>query len=302
MGDLIINFTPTGMIPTKAMTPRVPISVQEIIEDVLRAHEIGITLVHLHARNERTEVPIQDADVYGRIIEGIRKVTQDLVIGVSLSGRNVTEFERRTAPLTLDGQLKPDMASLTLSSLNFNRQASVNSPDMITALATAMTERGIKPELEAFDAGMLNYAKYLIHKELLHPPHYVNLLFGNVACAQPTLLHAGVVLQDLPADTLWAFAGIGNAQVVMNSIAIAYGGGVRVGLEDNIWYDAGRTRLATNADLVQRIHVIAEANGRSLMSPGEFRRAMHLRPGGAEGYGCARPQSERVNDFETAGV
>ncbi len=287
MGDLIINFAPTGMIPTKAMTPHVPISVQEIVEDVLRAHEIGITLVHLHARDEGTEAPIQDADVYGRIIQGIRKVAPELVIGVSLSGRSVTEFEQRAAPLTLDGHCKPDMASLTLSSLNFNRQASVNSPDMITALATAMNERGIKPELEAFDAGMLNYAKYLIRKELLRPPHYVNLLFGNIACAQPNLLHAGVMLQDLPADSLWAFAGVGSAQVVMNSIAIACGGGVRVGLEDNTWYDSERTRLATNADLLRRIHVIAEANGRSLMSPGEFRRALHLRPGGAEGYGCA---------------
>lgn len=287
MGDLIINFAPTGMIPTRAMTPHVPISVQEIVEDVLRAYEIGITLVHLHARDAVTEAPIQDADVYGRIIQGIRKVAPELVIGVSLSGRNVTEFERRAAPLALDGHCKPDMASLTLSSLNFNRQASVNSPDMITALATAMNERGVKPELEAFDAGMLNYAKYLISKQLLRPPHYVNLLFGNIACAQPNLLHAGVLLQDLPADSLWAFAGVGSAQVVMNSIAIACGGGVRVGLEDNTWYDTERTRLATNADLLRRIHVIAEANGRSLMSPGEFRRALHLRPGGAEGYGCA---------------
>lgn len=235
MGDLIVNFAPTGMIPTKEMTPHVPVSVQEIVDDVLQACEIGITLVHLHARDERTGVPTHDADTYGRMIAGIRRHAPDLVIGVSLSGRDVGEYEQRAAPLALEGDLKPDMASLTLSSLNFNRQASMNSPDMIGRLAAAMNEHGIKPELEAFDAGMLYYAKYLLRKGLLQPPCYVNLLFGNIACAQPTLLHAGVMLQDLPPAALWGFAGVGNAQVVMNSIAIAYGGGVRVGLEDNIW-------------------------------------------------------------------
>jgi 3-keto-5-aminohexanoate cleavage enzyme len=287
MGDLIVNFTPTGMIPTKAMTPHVPVSVQEIVDNVLDAHEIGITVVHLHARDPKTGAPSQDAEIYGRIIEGIRAHAPELVLGVSLSGRNVTEFEQRAAPLLLDGNLKPDMGSLTLSSLNFNRQASVNTPDTIMRLAGTMNERGIKPELEAFDVGMLNYAKYLIHKGLLRGPYYVNLLFGNIACAQPSLLHAGMMLHDLPPDTLWAFAGVGDAQVTMNSIAIAYGGGVRVGLEDNIWYDSARTRRATNADLIRRVYVLAEASGRTLMTPAEFRTTMGLRGGGADGYGCA---------------
>jgi uncharacterized protein (DUF849 family) len=243
--------------------------------------------VHLHARDPETGAPTQDAEIYGSIIGKIRLHAPELVLVVSLSGRNVAEFERRAAPLLLDGKLKPDMGSLTLSSLNFNRQASVNTPDTIMRLAGAMNERGIKPELEAFDVGMLNYAKYLIQKGLLRPPHYANLLFGNIACAQATLLHAGMMLHDLPPDTQWAFAGVGDAQTTMNSIAIAYGGGVRVGLEDNIWYDPGRTRLATNADFLRRIHVIAEANGRALMTSADFRTAMGLLGGGADGYGCA---------------
>jgi uncharacterized protein (DUF849 family) len=287
MGDLIINFTPTGMIPTKDMTPHVAVSVQEIVDDVLEANELGITLVHLHARDPNTGAPSQDAKLYGRIIEGIRQFAPNLVLCVSLSGRNITEFEQRAAPLLLDGKVKPDMGSLTLSSLNFNRQASINAPDTIIRLATAMNERGIKPELEAFDAGMLNYAKYLIRKGILKPPFYVNLLFGNIACAQPTLLHAGVMLQDLPPNSYWAFAGVGDAQGMMNSIAIACGGGVRVGLEDNIWYDTARTRLARNSDLIRRVHVLAEANGRSVMSSAEFRQTLGLRAGGDDGYGVA---------------
>ncbi|MBN2452352.1 MAG: 3-keto-5-aminohexanoate cleavage protein [Lentisphaeria bacterium] len=282
--DLIINFTPTGMIPTREMTPHVPLSAAEIVDDVLAAREIGITLVHLHARDAETERPTQSAAVYAAIIEGIRRQAPELVLGVSLSGRHFTEFERRAEPLSLDGSLKPDMASLTLSSLNFNHQASINAPDMVQRLAAAMAARGIKPELEAFDAGMINYAKYLIRKGMLTPPHYMNLLFGNIACAQADLLHAGVMLRDLPEDCLWAFAGVGDAQVVMNSIAIACGGGVRVGLEDNIWYDSARTRLATNADLLRRIHTLAEANGRAVMPSREFRRLLRLRDG--DGYGC----------------
>ena len=91
--DLIINFTPTGMIPTKEMTPHVPIGVNEIVEDVHEALEIGITMVHLHARDQRTGQPTYRAVVYRDIIEGIRKFAEDLVVCVSLSGRNFKEFE-----------------------------------------------------------------------------------------------------------------------------------------------------------------------------------------------------------------
>jgi uncharacterized protein (DUF849 family) len=284
--NLIINFTPTGMIPTKKMTPHVPVSVAEIVEDVHQAVEIGITMVHLHARDETTGEPTYKADIYGRIIEGIRAYSRDLIICVSLSGRNFKEFEQRAEPLQLDGELKPDMGSLTLSSLNFNKVASMNSPDMIQALALEMKTKGILPELEAFDAGMINYAHYLEKKGLLNPPHYFNLLLGNIACAQADLLHAGIMIRDLPAESYWSLAGIGDTQLMMNSIAIASGGGVRVGLEDNIWYDARRTRLATNTDLLKRVHILAEANERVVMQPTELRKMLGLL-GGSGQYGRA---------------
>lgn len=277
--DLIVNFAPTGMIPMKAMTPHVPISVAEIVEDVHRAVEIGISMVHLHARDETTGEPTYEARVYERIIAGIRSFAPDLVVCVSLSGRNFPDFEQRAEVLQLDGNVKPDMASLTLSSLNFNRVASVNTPDMIKDLARAMDRRGIVPELEAFDAGMINYARYLQAKDLLFPPFYFNLLLGNVACAQADLLHAGIMIRDLPEPSWWSLAGIGDFQLAMNSVAIAMGGGVRVGLEDNIFYDPGRTRLATNADLLARVHTIARANERQLMTPRELRRLLNLAPG-----------------------
>lgn len=284
--NLIVNFTPTGMIPTKEMTRYVPVSVPEIIEDVYKAVEIGITMVHIHARDEKTGAPTYKAEVYGKIIEGIRSFSRDLVICVSLSGRGIKEFKQRSEPLNLDGELKPDMGSLTLSSLNFNNTESMNSPDMIKALAATMKETGILPELEAFDTGMINYAKYLENKKLLIPPHYFNLLFGNIACAQADLAIAGLMVRELPPKSYWSFAGIGNAQLMINSIAIAAGGGVRVGLEDNIWFDKGRTRLASNSDLLERIHRISEANDRKIMPPSEFRQLINLKPGfGAYGRG-----------------
>ncbi|OGX15267.1 MAG: hypothetical protein A2166_00450 [Omnitrophica WOR_2 bacterium RBG_13_41_10] len=282
--DLIVNFTPTGMIPTKEMTPYVPITPEEIIEDVRQAVEIGITMVHLHARDESTGSPTYKAKIYGEIIVGIRSFSKDLIICVSLSGRTFNEFEQRAEPLQLEGDLKPDMGSLTLSSLNFNHVTSINSPDMIQALANDMKLRGILPELEAFDAGMINYAKYLENKGLLEPPHYFNLLLGNIACAQADLLHAGIMIRDLPNNSYWSLAGIGNAQLMMNSLAIASGGGVRVGLEDNIWFDNERTKFAKNTDLLCRIHNLAEANGRKVMLPTDLRKLLNLGVGYGE-YG-----------------
>ncbi|MBN1333291.1 MAG: 3-keto-5-aminohexanoate cleavage protein [Synergistales bacterium] len=282
--ELIINFTPTGMIPTKEMTEHVPVSVDEIVEDVHEACELGISMVHLHARDPQDGRPTWLPEIYAEMIGKIRKFAPDLVICASLSGRIFHDLDKRAAVLDLVGPLKPDMGSLTLSSLNFNKQASLNSPDVITGLASRMKERQIKPELEAFDAGMINYAKYLIKKELILPPHYFNLILGNIACAQADLLHAGIMIRDLPPESYWSLGGIGDQQIVMNSVAISIGGGVRVGLEDNYWFDTKRTRLARNIDLLERIHVIAQANERDIMKPADLRQRLGLKSGYGE-YG-----------------
>jgi len=199
---IIVNFTPTGMIPTKEQNSSVPLSPKEIIADVKRAWEIGISMVHLHARDENGN-PHYKKEFYEEMILGIREFAPELIICVSTSGRIHTRLEQRSEVLFLDGPAKPDMASLTLSSLNFNKQASVNEPAMIMALAKIMLERGIKPELEAFDSGMINYAKYLITKGLITPPYYFNLIFGNIACAQATLLSSGLLVSELPPDAFF---------------------------------------------------------------------------------------------------
>ena len=282
--DCIINFAPTGMIPTKEMTPYVPITIQETVEQVLEASDIGITMVHLHARDVQTGEPTYKHELFAEIISGIRKYDKELVIVVTTSGRAFGEYEKRKDPLTLEGELKPDMGSLTLSSVNFNKEASMNTPGMIMALAEEMKRRRILPELEVFDSGMINYAKYLEKKGLLEPPHYFNLILGNIACAQADLLHMGLMLNDLPPQSLWSVGGIGDYQLMVNSVGIASGGGVRVGIEDNIWYDTRRSTLARNSDLIRRIHALAEVQCRKIMKPVEFRKLTNLQ-GGHGNYG-----------------
>ncbi len=259
MDKFIFNFTPTGMIPTKAMTPHVPVSTGEIVDDILEAAELGVNMVHLHARDAETEQPAYQKETYAEIIQGIRKHHKDMVITVSTSGRNVPEFEKRSEVLDLAGELKPDFGSLTLSSLNFNNQASINTPQTIQALAAKMKEKNIRPELEAFDLGMINYAKYLIKKELIYPPYYFNLILGNIACAQADMLSLGLMVKELPDGSLWSAGGVGDAQLKINIMALLSGGGVRIGLEDNIWFDADRTQLATNIELLKRLLSIAKS-------------------------------------------
>ena len=139
--DLIINFAPTGMKPTKDWTPHVPIDPSEIIEQVHEAYDIGITLVHLHARDPESGVPDYRSSIYEKIIGALRKYCPDMVLGVSTSGRRFKEFEKRSEVL----ELYPDMASLTLSSLNFLNDAHLNEPDMIQRLAACMDEHGVHP-------------------------------------------------------------------------------------------------------------------------------------------------------------
>ena len=276
---LPISFTPTGMVPTKEMTPHVPVTPAEIIEDVRKAHQIGITSAHLHARDPETGAPTWEPAVFAEIISGIREFAPELVICVSLSGRKWNDIDKRAAPLELTGDQKPDMGSLTLSSMNFTDTTSVNSPETIRSLLTRMGERGVCPELELFDLGMVNYATYLTDRELLEPPHYCNLLLGNIATAQADPVHVGTMLRDLPEDSVWALAGIGDSQLPMNSLAIALGGGVRVGIEDAIYFDRERDRLATNEELVRRVHELIALNERDVMSSAQLRDRLALEPG-----------------------
>ncbi len=262
---IIVNFSPTGMVPTRDITPHVPISPQEIIEQTHEAYEVGITIAHLHAR-EIDGIPSWKPEIYQEIFEGVRNFCPDLIICGSTSGRNFPEFEKRASVI----ELRPDMCSLTLSSLNFIKQASVNDPEMIKRLAQKMEENGVVPELECFDLGMVNYGKYLINKGLAKGPYYWNLLFGNIAGFQASFTQIGAALNEIPRDHFVSLAGLGADQLPVNSMAIAMGYGARVGIEDNIWWDEKRTRHATNIELIRRTHEMIKLNQKEFFTPKEL--------------------------------
>jgi uncharacterized protein (DUF849 family) len=246
-----------------------------VIEDGCRCVEAGASILHLHAREE-DGAPSQRPEAFAPLVEGLRKACPEVVLCVTTSGRVHFEFEKRAEVLDLEGDAKPDMASLTLSSLNFPRQASVNAPDTVFRLAERMQERGIKPELEVFDAGMINSARQLVVRGVVEPPYYFNVLFGSIYSVQARMADLAYLEGQLPPGSLWAGAGIGVFQLVVNTAAIVMGGHVRVGLEDNIWYDHAKTELATNEKLIRRIRRIAAELQREIATPEETRAMLGL--------------------------
>lgn len=272
---LIVNAALTGMVPTKSDNPAVPITPEEIGRDAEACCAAGAAILHLHARDD-DGVPTYRKDVYGRVVAEVRERCPEAIVCVSTSGRTFKTFEERSEVLDLDGDLKPEMASLTLGSLNFPTQASVNEPAMIRALAERMRERGIVPELEVFDLGMLDYASFLIDRGVLEPPFYVNILLGSLGTLSATPLHLATAVAALPDGATWAGAGIGRFQLAVNALAIASGGNVRVGLEDNLWMDVEKTRPASNPALVERLVSLAAAVERPITSPSEARALIGL--------------------------
>jgi 3-keto-5-aminohexanoate cleavage enzyme len=274
--ELIVNFCPTGMIPTKQMTPHVPIAPAEVIEEACGALERGVAIVHLHARDEKGK-PTYRAELYETMILGIRGHFPDAIVCVSCSGRDFPQFERRSEVLELTGAARPDLASLTLTTLDFPTGTSQNAPEMVIALGEKMVARGIKPELECFDFGMINAGNMLIAKGLLgEPPYYFNLLLGSRYSVPATARHLSNMVEDLPPESVWSAAGIGLFQLPMNMLAIAMGGHCRVGLEDNIYHDFDRAQLATNLGLVDRIALLADTFGRRMATPGRARALLGL--------------------------
>ena len=267
MQPLIINAALTGMVPQRADSPYVPISPEEIIADARRCYEAGATIVHLHARDAAGR-PTYRKEVYAEIFEGVRQACPEVLISGSCSGRIDGEFRQRSQVLDLN----PDLGSLTLGSLNFATQASVNEPDMIQQLALAMRARGIVPELEIFDLGMADVSHYLVQKQVLAPPFYANLLLGSRGTAAATPENLCTLVRALPQGTTWAATGIGRYQFFINSLAVTMGGHVRVGLEDALYYDWDTKQHATNAGLIDRVVKLADAVGRPIATPAEARK------------------------------
>ena len=168
------------------------------------------------------------------------------------------------------------LTSLTLSSLNFAKTASINTPETIISLAKKMEDNGIKPELEIFDLGMMNFANYLIKKNILKPPFYFNIILGNIFSSQAKAAHLASIVSEIPENSIWSIGGIGAQQTRASLLALSQGGGIRTGLEDNIWMDSEKKELASNPKLVSRIHKIGDLCNLKMMNSHEFKSILKI--------------------------
>ena len=269
MDKLIVTVAVTGSLPTKRVTPHVPITPEEIVRDGIACEAAGASVIHLHARNPQDESPATDFAIFESICQGIQAKTR-LISQISTGGRAGMAYEQRCERL----QLKPEMASLTTGSVNFPNSVYENSPALIEALAADMQKFAIKPEMEIFDLGMISNAVALTDKGLVAAPLHFDFVMGLKGAIPASVENLVHMRNSIPSGATWTVAGIGRAQLIMATHAILMGGHVRVGLEDNIYYRRGE--LATNVQLVERIVQLAGILGRDIATPGEARQILHL--------------------------
>lgn len=270
MNKLIITVAPTGNVPTREMAPHVPLTPEEIARDIYDCYNAGAAVAHIHARDGEGR-PTHRKDAFARILERIEALNCPVIRQISTGGRAGKTHGERAEAL----ELNPESASLTTGSTNFPNMTYANPPDLIRLLAGMMKERNIKPELEIFDAAMIANAVQLYREGMLSSPLQFNFVL-NIRGALPGTARNLVFLADsLPPDSLWTVSAIGQAHVPLSTMAIAMGGHVRVGIEDNIYYARGVP--ATNPGLVERIVRIAREVGREVATPDEARAILGLK-------------------------
>ena len=270
MEKLIVTVAPTGSLPTKEMTPHVPITPQEIIETGVRCEAAGAAVIHVHARDPRDGSASTNYSVFEEIYHGLRERT-NLIVQISTGGRAGMAYEQRCERL----KLRPEMASLTTGSVNFPNSVYENSPELIQALARDMRDLGIKPEIEVFDLSMINNGILLAREGLVAPPLHFDFVMGLKGAIPAGIDHLVHLKNSIPSDATWTVAGVGPAQLPMNLHAVIMGGHVRVGLEDNIYFKKGQ--LASNEALVERVVRFGRELGREVATPDEARAILNLR-------------------------
>ncbi|MFZ5911207.1 MAG: 3-keto-5-aminohexanoate cleavage protein [Chloroflexota bacterium] len=271
---VIITAALLGAELTRENTPYLPLTPEEIAAEARAVYDAGGAMVHVHAR-DRNGIPSQDIEDYRKIIEAIRARAPELIIQVSTGGAVWMSAEERLQPLAL----QPDMASLTTGTVNFGEEVFSNPMPMVREFARAMQERGIRPELEIFDSGMIPSALRLLKEGLLNEPLHFDLVLGVPGGAAGTIKNLLHMVESLPPGCTWTASGIGAAQLPLTTAAILLGGHVRVGLEDNIYYRRGELTQG-NAPLVARAVRLANELGRPPAAPAEARRILHLGDGG----------------------
>ncbi|MDF2545651.1 MAG: hypothetical protein K0R93_549 [Anaerosolibacter sp.] len=270
MDKLIITIAPTGNVPTKAMNPSVPITVDEIVKDIKACHERGAAVAHIHVRDAQGQ-PTSDRTLFKEVLDRLDQERVDIIKQVSTGARGGDNTVAWRGQM-LD--LNAHMASLSTGSSNFPSAVNANAPDLINALAVKMYAHGIKPEIEAFDVAMISNAKQLLKKGVLKGPLHFNLVMNVPGSIEGTTKNLLFMVESLPQGSTWTVSGIGRSQVTMLTMAILMGGHVRTGLEDVLELERGIP--ATNPLLVERIIKIAKAVGREIASVEEAKRILGI--------------------------
>lgn len=269
MSKLIITAALTGAEVTKEQQPNLPITPEEIALAAREAYEAGAAIVHVHARLA-DGTPTQSKEVYGQI-QRLVAAACPAIFQPSTGGAVWHTAQERLQPL----ELNPEMATLSTGTCNFGTDIFANPQEFMEEAARIMLERGIKPEIEVFEAGMIDNALRLLRKGLLQEPLHFNFVLGVPGAMTGTVRNLAFLVDSIPPGSTWTVSGIGRQETPLAVVAMAMGGHVRVGFEDNIYYRRGE--LATsNGQLVARIVRIAQELGREIATPAEAREILGI--------------------------
>ncbi|RKH46183.1 3-keto-5-aminohexanoate cleavage protein [Corallococcus sp. AB049A] len=270
---MVITAAMVGAETTREQTPYLPITAEEIAEDAVKCREAGAAMVHIHVRTAEGK-PSQDAELFRAAIRAIRKRT-DILIQVSTGGAVGMGVDERCGGLTLTGADKPDMATLTTGTVNFGEEVFWNPRPLVRDIAKRIKGIGLKPELECFDVGMIDEARYLAKEGLVDLPAHFDFVLGvpGTLQARPEVLD--FMIASLPEGSSWTVAGVGRQQLPFVDEAAKRGGNARVGLEDNIYLSKG-VLAKGNFELVAEAAKRARAAGRELATPEQARQLLRL--------------------------
>jgi 3-keto-5-aminohexanoate cleavage enzyme len=269
---LIITVAGVGAETTKEAQPALPVSAEEIGIDAARCREAGAGMYHLHVRRADGS-PTQDKEVFAAAVAEIRKRT-DIIVQTSTGGAMGMTADERLQPLELD----PEMASLTTGTANFGDDVFFNDTALMTEFYQRMQKKGVRPEFEIFEAGQMDNAVKLIKKfgpagPLMHWDFVLGVP-GSMSGEPRNLMF---LVDRVPTGSTWTCTGIGRWHMPITMTALALGGNVRLGFEDNVFYHRG-VLAEGNAALVGRVARLAKEWGRETATPDEARQILKLRP------------------------
>ena len=273
MEKLIITAAITGSRMTRDVAPYIPITPDEIAQSAIECWDAGAAIVHIHVRDPKTGLGTQALDVFRQVVEPLRERT-DLLLCLTTSGipgRNLA-IEERLKPL----ELEPELASFDAGSINLGGSAFINTPEFLEAAAKSMKEKGVKPELEIFDVGMMVTCLRMRDQGYLEEPLHFQFVLGTPWGSPATPKSFLHLYEHLPEDATWSIIGIGKGHLPMAMMGLILGGHIRVGMEDNIYYERG-VLAKSNAEFVERIVRIAKEYGRETATPRETREILGLR-------------------------